>query len=208
VTRIAVIYYSATGNVHELADALAAGARSFGAEVRLRRVPEFAPDDAIDANPDWRAHHDRAKYSVPEAELDDLTWADGLAFGTPTRFGAVSAQLKQFLDRTGGLWQKGLLADKTVTSFTSAANRHGGQETTIVSVNNVFYHWGAIIIPPGYTDDAVLAAGGNPYGVSWASSEGLPDEAALAAAEHQGRRLAEITGRLLAGSPAAVFSPA
>ncbi len=177
-------------------------------DIAEREHPVPSCDEAIDANPLWRQHLDRTKFSVPEATLGDLEWADGYAFGTPTRYGAVSSQLKQFLDRTGGLWQRGLLADKTVTSFTSAANRHGGQETTIVSLNNVFYHWGALIIPPGYTDRAVVDAGGNPYGVSWASGGGLPDEAALTAARHQGRRLAEITARLLAGSPSAVFEAA
>jgi NAD(P)H dehydrogenase (quinone) len=202
--RIAVIYYSATGNVHALAEAIADGARATHAKVRLRRVPELAADHAIDAVPAWRAHVDRAKYLVDEATLDDLEWADGFAFGTPTRYGNVAAQLKQFLDQTGGLWGEGKLTNKTVTSFTSAHNRHGGQETTIVALNNVFYHWGAIIVPPGYTDKSIYAAGGNPYGISWVAGRGeLPDTAALAAARHQGRRLAEVTSQLLAGAPAA-----
>jgi NAD(P)H dehydrogenase (quinone) len=200
--NIAVIYYSATGNVHALAEAIADGARAAGADVRLRRVPELAPDHAIDAVRAWREHFDRTRYLVDEATLGDLEWADGFAFGTPTRYGNVSAQLKQFLDQTGGLWGEGKLSGKTVTSFTSAHNRHGGQETTIVSLNNVFYHWGSIIVPPGYTDVSVYAAGGNPYGISWASSTGtLPDEAALAAARHQGRRLAEVTSWLVAAAP-------
>src|SRR5689334_22326212 len=104
MTRIAVIYYSATGNVHALAESVAKGARQAGAEVRLRRVRELAPDHAIDANPAWRAHHDVTKHQVEFATLDDLEWADGYAFGTPTRYGNVSAQLKQFLDERGGLW--------------------------------------------------------------------------------------------------------
>ncbi len=198
--KVAVIYYSATGSVHRLAEAVAEGARDAGAEVRLRRAAELAPDSAIDANPAWREHVDTTARDVAEAALADLEWADGYAFGTPTRFGNTTAQLKQFLDTTGGLWQAGKLADKTVTAFTSAVNVHGGMESTILSLNNVFYHWGCIIVPPGYTDDTVYASGGNPYGTSWAAGmQGAkPDEATLAAARYQGRRLATITAKLLA----------
>ena len=137
---IAVIYYSATGSVHELALAIAAGAESTGADVRVRRVHELAPAEAIAANAAWHAHHEAVKDAVPEATLDDLVAAEGLAFGTPTRFGNPSAQLKQFIDQTGGLWFEGKLADKTVTTFTSAVNAHGGQESTLLALNNVFYH--------------------------------------------------------------------
>lgn len=198
IVNVAVIYYSATGSVHRLAEAVAEGAGKAGAEVRMHRVRELAPASAIDANPDWRAYLERTP-DIPQATLDDLAWANAYAFGTPTRFGMVSAQLKQFLDQTGGLWREGTLADKPVTAFTSAINPHGGLETTIVSLYNVFFHWGSVIVPPGYTDPTVYAAGGNPYGVSWPT--GMPgqppDDNALAAAHHQGRRLAEITRRLL-----------
>ncbi|MGW1727871.1 NAD(P)H:quinone oxidoreductase [Streptomyces sp. NPDC002306] len=195
--RVAVIYYSATGNVHQLAQSVANGAASTGAEVRLRRVRELAPDTAIDGNPAWRAHVDATKDSVQEATLDDLAWATAYAFGTPTRFGNASAQLKEFIDRTGGQWQAGVFHNKPATSFTSAMNRHGGQESTVLSLNNVFYHWGCVIVPPGYTDPLLFAAGGNPYGTSWPSGGGEgPDEATLAAAEYQGRHLADIARRL------------
>ena len=196
--KVAVIYYSATGTVHALAQAVAEGATSSGAEVRLRRVAELAPDSTIDQNPLWRQHTDFAQ-SIVEASLDDLAWADAVAFGTPTRFGTPSAQLKQFIDQTGGLWQQGKLADKPVTSFTSAFNRHGGNEATILSLSNVFYHWGSLIVPPGYTDSSVAAAGGNPYGTSSMTNA---DAAALDAARYQGRRLADVTRRLLAGDAA------
>jgi NAD(P)H dehydrogenase (quinone) len=122
--------------------------------------------------------------------------------GRPTRFGAPAAQLKQFIDQAGALWQEGSLADKPVTAFTSAFNRHGGSEATILSLSNVFYHWGALIVPPGYTDPVVYAAGGNPYGTSATGPQTAdgPDATALEAARYQGRRLAQITIRLLAGS--------
>ena len=118
-TKIAVIYYSATGSVHQLAEAVAAGAASAGAEVRLRQVAELAPAEAIAQNPAWQTHHDATKDTVETASLDDLAWADGFAFGTPTRFGNPAAQLKQFLDTTGGLWVEGRLTDKAGSSFTS-----------------------------------------------------------------------------------------
>lgn len=198
--KVAVIYYSATGAVHALARAVAEGATSAGAEVRLRRVAELAPDSVIDQNPLWRRHADAAT-AVAQASVGDLAWADAFAFGTPTRFGTPAAQLKQFIDQAGGLWREGRLADKPVTAFTSAFNRHGGSEATILSLGNVFHHWGALIVPPGFTDPVVYAAGGNPYGTSFVtgpSGDG-PDATALEAARYQGRRLAQITIRLLGG---------
>jgi len=198
IVKVAVVYYSATGAVHALAQAVAEGAGSAGAEVRLRRVAELAPPDAVDQDPRWRRHVD-ATASIAEAAVEDLGWADAFAFGTPSRFGAPAAQLKQFIDRTAALWREGALADKPVTAFTSAFHRHGGNEATILSLGNVFHHWGALIVPPGFTDPAVHAAGGNPYGTSFVtgpSGDG-PDAAALEAARYQGRRLTRITARLL-----------
>jgi NAD(P)H dehydrogenase (quinone) len=191
-THVLVAYYSATGSVHRLAEAVAQGAESAGAEVRLRRVAELAPDEAIASNPDWSRHRAETDSAVAVATLDDLEWADGYAFGTPTRYGAPAAQLKQFIDAAGSLWQEGKLADKPVTTFVSSAERHGGQESTILSLNNVFYHWGAVIVPLGYTDDIVFAAGGNPYGTSWPAGfpSTLPDDVTLECARFQGARLA------------------
>lgn len=178
-TRIAVIHYSATGNVHRLASAIADGAAEEGAEVRLRRVAELAPDEAIAANERWVAHR-AATTDLAEASLDDLEWADGFAFGSPTRFGLPAAQLKQFLDQTGGLWAQGALTDKVGTAFTSASTAHGGLEATVLAINTVLYHWGSIVLPLGYTDASVNVTG-NPYGTSWVSRKGsTPDEDALA----------------------------
>jgi len=101
---------------------------------------------------------------LPRPGWEDLEWADGFAFGTPTRFGNVSSQLKEFIDQTGPLWMAGKLADKAATSFTSAINRHGGQESTLLALNNTSYHWGAVIVAPGYTDPLVYAAGGAALG--------------------------------------------
>jgi NAD(P)H dehydrogenase (quinone) len=191
MTKIAVIYYSATGNVHALAEAVAEGAAEAGAEVRLRRVAELAPKEAIDSNLAWRANAD-ATADIPLATDEDVRWADGLALGSPTRFGNVSAQLKEFLDRTGPLWFAGELANKVATGFASATNLHGGNESTLLAMYNTFYHWGAIVVTPGYTDESVTLAGGNPYGTAHASAGGLPGPEVLAAARYQGRRLAAI----------------
>lgn len=198
--HVLVVYYSATGSVHRLARAVTEGAESAGAEVRLRRVAELAPAEAIAANPDWGRHREETESTVEVVELADLEWADGYAFGTPTRYGAPAAQLKQFIDSAGGLWQAGKLADKPVTTFVSSAEQHGGQESTILSLNNVFYHWGAVIVPLGYTDDIVYAAGGNPYGTSWPAGfpSTPPDEVTLDCARYQGGRLARFATLLAA----------
>src|SRR5437764_8386256 len=136
--NLAVIYYSSTGHVHALAEAVAEGAAEAGAEVRLRRTEELAPDEAIDSNPDWRAHADATAH-IPAATHDDLRWADAYAFGTPARYGNVSSQLKQFLDTTASLWAAGQLADKPVTAFTSAINPHGGNESTLLALYNTMH---------------------------------------------------------------------
>ena len=192
MARILVTYYSATGSVHRLAEAVRDGAEAAGAEVRLRRAAELAPPEAIASNAEWAEHVRETQDKIAEVTLDDLEWADGYAFGTPTRYGAPAAQLKQFLDTAGSLWQEGKLADKPVTTFVSSAEQHGGQEATILSLNNVFYHWGCVIVPLGYTDDIVYAAGGNPYGTSWPAGfpSSMPDQTTLDCARYQGRRLA------------------
>jgi NAD(P)H dehydrogenase (quinone) len=189
--RVAVIYYSATGNVHGLAGAVAEGAEQAGAEVRLRHVEELASELVISQNQYWGRHRSQVA-DAPVATLDDLEWADGVAFGSPTRFGNVAAQLKQFIDEAGLLWQEGKLADKVATAFTSSQTTHGGQESTILALNNTLYHWGMVILPLGYTVHEVFAAGGNPYGTSFTSGHTVtgPDELALALAHYQGERLA------------------
>lgn len=195
MVKVAVIYYSATGNTHALASAIADGAAAAGAEVRLRRVAELAPAEAIAQNPRW-LDFNASMQAQPLAQLDDLEWADGVALGTPTRFGLPSAQLKQFLDQTGGLWFKGVLARKVCTGFTGASTAHGGLESTILALNNTFYHWGSLILPMGYADKRA-SAHGNPYGASWMSRKGAaPDEVALDAARAQGERLARVAAAI------------
>lgn len=197
--KLAVIYYSATGTTHKLARGIEEGAKEVGAEVRLRKVHELAPEEAIASNEGWTAHRLETQ-NVAEATLDDLEWADAIIFGTPTRYGLPSAQLKQFIDTTGGLWATGKLLNKIGSSFTSVATLHGGHETTITAINNIFYSWGCIIVAPGYADPIQFQAG-NPYGASFVSNNGAskPDEVALAAARFQGKRITEVTAQFLAG---------
>lgn len=197
--RIAVIYYSATGTTYRLAKAIEEGAREAGAEVRLRKVQELAPEEAIRSNPKWVENAEATK-DIPEAKLDDLEWAQGILFGTPTRYGLPTAQLKQFIDQTGSLWMEGKLADKIISSFTCAATPHGGQETTITALNNTFYHWGAIVTGLGYTEHKTLFTTGNPYGISFASNnaELRPDEPTLQVARLQGGRVTRIVKRFYA----------
>jgi len=201
--KVSVIYYSATGNVHALAEAVREGAEKAGAEVRLRKVPELAPAEAIRSNEAWAAHVE-ATGDVAEATKDDLTWADAVILGTPTRYGLPAAQLKQFIDRTGGLWEQGLLADKVYAAFTSTATRHGGQESTLLALSNTFYHWGGYIVPPGYTDPVQFDSG-NPYGASHVSDDGATPvgELEARAAAYLGTRVATVARRLIAGSTAA-----
>ena len=161
----AIIYYSSTGANFQLAKWAKEGAEMLGAEVRVRKVKELAPEAAIQQNPVWKKHASETT-TVPEATLDDLEWADVLIFSCPTRYGNVSAQMRQFLDSTGPLWAKGRLANKVVTAMSSAMNTHGGQEATILSLYTTMYHWGAIVVAPGYTDPVLFQAGGNPYGTS------------------------------------------
>jgi NAD(P)H dehydrogenase (quinone) len=205
--RIAVVYYSATGNVRGMARALADGAEGEGAEVRLRHVAEVSEEQLISVDQFWGRHRS-AVDEEPVAQLEDLDWADGLAFGTPTRFGNVAAQLKVFLDLAGELWQQGKLIDKVATSFTSSQTAHGGQESTILALNNTLYHWGMLILPLGYTVKEVFAAGGNPYGTSFVTGHTVtgPDEQALAVARYQGHRLARFSGVIAQGRRDGAFA--
>ncbi|MFG1813688.1 NAD(P)H:quinone oxidoreductase [Kribbella sp. NPDC049174] len=198
--NVAVIYYSATGTVHALARAAAEGAEKAGANVRLRKVPELAPEAAIESNPAW-SQHLRDTADMVQASLDDLAWADAVLFGTPTRFGTPSSQLKAFIDTTGPLWQQGQLVSKVYSALTASSTAHGGQESTILALSNVFYHWGGIIVPPGYTDP-IQYQSGNPYGASHVSGEGPPSEVALEAARYQARRVVDTATALKIGRAA------
>ncbi len=198
--KVSVIYYSATGSVHALAQQAVEAAEKAGAEVRLRKVRELAPQEAIDSNEGWSKHVLQTQ-DVPEATADDVVWADAVIFGTPTRYGNVAAQLKQFLDTLGPEWSQGKLANKVYTGFTSTGTAHGGQETTLLALYNSVYHFGGIIVPPGYTDPSKFVDG-NPYGASHISNNGAnpPQEQDLTAVAYSATRATEIAAQLQRGA--------
>jgi NAD(P)H dehydrogenase (quinone) len=199
MTNLSIIYYSSTGTLHGMAQRLAESGQKAGAEVRLRQVKELAPSEAIAANAAWSQHFDRTK-NEPNATADDVVWADAVLFGTPTRYGNVSSQLKQFIDTLGPQWAQGQLADKVYAGFTATMTAHGGQESTLLALYNTFYHFGGIIAPPGYTNPLKFADG-NPYGVSHVT--GGNNDAPLTdvefnALDHLVERVVRIAGKLSA----------
>jgi NAD(P)H dehydrogenase (quinone) len=191
--KIAVIYYSTYGTNHAIAEAAAKAAEAAGAEVRLRKVRETAPDEVVKGQEAWKAQADKTA-DIPIVSNDDMEWAEGYFFSGPTRYGVVASQVRAFIDTLGPLWMKGALANKTFTATTSAQNAHGGQEATILSLYTTAMHWGAILVPPGYTDQAVSDAGGNPYGYS--ANAGAFDDKGKAAVAHQAKRLVEFTKKI------------
>ncbi|MBB5157797.1 NAD(P)H:quinone oxidoreductase [Saccharopolyspora phatthalungensis] len=197
--KVSVIYYSATGTGTEIANTLVAEAEAAGAEVRLRRAPELAPDAAIDSNPAWRANVEATR-SIPEATPEDVVWADAVLFGSPTRFGNIASQLKQFIDSLGGQWAQGQLADKVYSGFTSSSTAHGGQESTLLALYNTFHHFGGIVVAPGYTDGAKFADG-NPYGTSHVDAQGANkvDDVTRSAAAVQAKRVVAVARALKNG---------
>ncbi|MFJ9111615.1 NAD(P)H:quinone oxidoreductase [Streptomyces sp. NPDC102283] len=197
--NVAVIYYSSTGTVAAIARAMAGDAERAGARVRLRRAAELAPQAAIDSNPAWAANV-AATADIPEVSQDDMAWADAVIFGSPTRYGNVTAQLKQFIDTLGGMWQAGQLADKVYSGFTSSATAHGGQESTLLALYNTIHHFGGILVTPGYTDPTKFVDG-NPYGTSHVAGQGdIPvGEQTLTAARVQAERVVKFTRAIKAG---------
>lgn len=194
--KLAIVYYSTYGTNHQMAETAAEAARQAGAEVRLRKVRETAPPEVVKAQEAWSTHAEKTS-DVEEATPDDLVWADAYLFSSPTRYGGAASQMRSFIDTLGPVWQEGKLANKMATAMTSAMNPHGGQETTLQTLYYSFMHWGAIIVPPGYTDQSVFAAGGNPYGTSvTAGGEGLSEET-KAMIRHQTQRLVETTAKFI-----------
>ena len=191
--RIAIVFYSTYGTNHQVALAAAEAATAAGAEVRLRRIAETAPADVVAGQEAWKAQLEKVQ-DIPEVSHDDMEWANGYFFISPTRYGAVASQMRAFIDTLGGLWFAGKLANKTFTAATSAQNAHGGQESTILSLYTTAMHWGAVIVAPGFTDPAIFEAGGNPYGFS--TNAGALDDKGRAAVAHQAKRLVEMTAKL------------
>jgi NAD(P)H dehydrogenase (quinone) len=197
VTKLAIIYYSATGHGTTMARHVAAAAEAAGAEVRVRHVAETNDPESFAHNPAWTANYEATK-DLPTASGDDIVWADAVIFGTPTRFGSPAAQLRTFIDSLGGLWADGKLSDKVYAGYTSSNTLHGGQETTLLSLYITLIHWGGIIVPPGYTDPCKFVDG-NPYGASLVATHDNIyefDDATNNALAHLARRVVVTAGRL------------
>jgi NAD(P)H dehydrogenase (quinone) len=195
-TKLSIIYYSTYGSNVQLAKWAEEEALKLGAEVRVRQVQELAPQSVIDSQAPWKANQEATK-NTPIATSDDITWADAILFSVPSRFGNVPSQFKQFIDIQGGIWATGKTVNKAVSAMSSAQNPHGGQEATLLNLYTSMYHWGAVVVTPGYTDASVGLAGGNPYGTSVTiGQDGKMVENVRPAVEHQVRRLLDIAGKL------------
>jgi len=201
-TKIYVVFYSMYGHVYQLAEQEAAGAREVpGCAVELYQVPELVPDDALEKSGAKAAR--RVFAHIPIIEPNRLAEADAIIFGAPTRFGNMCAQMRNFLDQTGGLWMKGALVGKVGSVFTSTATQHGGQETTITSFHSTLLHHGMIIVGVPYAEQRLLnmeeITGGSPYGASTlAGPDGSrqPSANELAIAKYQGKHAATIARKL------------
>ena len=198
--KILIPFYSRTGTVEALALAVAEGARSAGAEVRLRRAREVVSPAIIAGVPGWKqsAEAMNAKYEAPTP--DDAVWADGVIFGTPTRFGTMTSELKAYIDSLGGLWAEGKLNGKAGSAFAGSSQMHGGNESTVISLWNPLAHLGFIIVPTGYADGVMFAGAGSPYGASVISGHppSGPSEAEIAVARFQGKRVTQVAAKLMA----------
>jgi NAD(P)H dehydrogenase (quinone) len=201
VAKVLVLYYSAYGHIETMAQAVAEGARSTGAEVTIKRVPELVPQEVA------RSSGMKLEQAAPLATVDELPQYDAIIFGTPTRFGNMAAQMRNFLDQTGKHWLSGALIGKVGSVFASTATQHGGQETTITSFHTTLLHQGMIIVGLPYSAQELLnmteITGGTPYGATTlAKPDGSrqPSENELTLARFQGRHVAQIAARLSAAA--------
>lgn len=197
MTKVLVLYYSSYGHIEQMAHAVAEGAREAGAEADIKRVPELVPQSVAEKS------GFKLDQAAPVATVDDLPNYDAIVIGTPTRFGNMAAQMKNFLDQTGGIWFQGKLIGKVGSVFTSTATQHGGQESTILATHTVLLHHGMVIagLPYSFQGQTTLAeiSGGSPYGATTiAASDGSrqPSDNELAGARFQGRHVATIAAKL------------
>jgi len=196
MAKILVLYYSTYGHIEKMAQAVAEGARETGAQVVIKRVPETVPEDVA------RKSGYKLDQAAPIATVDELASYDGIIFGTPTRYGNMTGQMKSFLDQTGALWTKGALVGKVASVFTSSATQHGGQESTILTFHPVLLHLGMIIVGLPYAFQGQMGysevMGNSPYGASTiAGGDGSrqPSKIELEGARYQGRHVAQIAAK-------------
>ncbi|MFZ5672881.1 MAG: NAD(P)H:quinone oxidoreductase [Pseudomonadota bacterium] len=197
MTKVLVLYYSSYGHIEQMAYAVAEGARSAGAEVDVKRVPELVPEDVA------KKSGFKLDQKAPIAKVDDLPNYDAVIFGSGTRFGNVTAQLRNFMDQTGGLWMKGALVGKVGSIFTSSATQHGGQESTILTFIPTLLHQGMVVVGLPYSFQGQTGVdeikGGSPYGASTitdADGSRQPSAVELEGARYQGRHVAQIAAKL------------
>ncbi|RBP43646.1 NAD(P)H dehydrogenase (quinone) [Roseimicrobium gellanilyticum] len=202
-TKVKVIFYSLYGHIYQMAEAVAAGAREAGAEVELLQVQETLSDDIIAKMGATEAK--KAFAHVPIADPKKLAEADAIIFGTGTRYGSATAQMQTFFDATGGLWTTGALVGKVGGVFTSTASQHGGQETTLISMQTFLFHQGMVVVGVPYAAQELLnmkeITGGSPYGattITDAQGQRLPSENELAIARYQGKHTAQIAAKVAA----------
>ena len=188
-TRILIAHYSTYGTNAEMAQAaVQALSHDTAIDLRQRRFAETAPQSVVESQDAWASALENQRH-VPVLTPEDIDWADGILFSFPTRFGAAPSQVRAFIDTLGGLWAEGKTANKAVSAMTSAQNPHGGQESTLLGFYTSLMHWGAIIVPPGFTSPNVAATGGNPYGFSRVAQGSLSPEETRAISD-QAHRLA------------------
>lgn len=200
--KVLIAYYSMYGHIYKMAKAIAEGAKHVNsAEVKMCRVPETLPDDVLRKMGATNFQKETAHIDI--CTTDDLVSADAIIFGTPTRFGNMCGQMRQFLDSTGGIWAKGLLVGKVGSVFTSSATQHGGQESTILSFHNTLLHHGMVIVGLPYAFEGQMRidemTGSSPYGASTIAGgkgERMPSENELDAAKYQGKHVAQIAAKL------------
>jgi len=197
MSKILVLYYSSYGHVEALADAVAQGARSMGATVGVKRVPETVPEEVA------KAAYFKLDQQAPVATVAELADYDAIVVGTPTRFGRMSSQMAAFLDQAGGLWMSGALNGKVGGAFTSTASQHGGQETTLFSIITNLLHFGMTIVGLPYSHQGQMTldeiVGGAPYGsttVAGGQGQRQPSAIELAGARHQGELIAKTANKL------------
>ena len=203
--QLQIIFYSMYGHIYKLTEAVASGAREVkDVEVQIFRVPELVPDEILEKSGAKAAQ--KAYAHIPIAKVDQLPNADGIIFGTPTRYGNMCAQMRNFLDQTGGLWMKNAFVGKVGSVYTSTGSQHGGQETTITSFHTNLLHFGMVIVGVPYSEKRLVnmdeISGGTPYGASTLAGDGkrMPSENELAIARYQGKHVAEITRSLKLGA--------
>jgi NAD(P)H dehydrogenase (quinone) len=199
MTKVLVLYYSSYGHIERMAEAVAEGVRDAGAEVVIKRVPELVSEEVA------RKSGYKLDQKAPIATVEELPDYDAIIFGSGTRYGVVTSQLRNFIDQTGGLWAKGALVGKVASAFTSSASQHGGQETTILTLIPTMLHQGMVVVGLPYSFQGQMGVdevkGGSPYGASTitgADGSRMPSETELAGARFQGKHVAQIAAKLAA----------